>query len=75
MKAYTRHSSEPYKPLYEYSVASVSDLLLCLKPHVLREIRRNLQEREPDFNGENARQVSDLLTHIEEMLADLDGEA
>jgi hypothetical protein len=33
-------------------------LLLCLKPHVLRATRVNLQEREPEFTGPRARAVS-----------------
>lgn len=63
------------RPLYEYSIATVSSLLLCLKPHVLREIRANLQEKEPNFRGNNAKEVSRLLEHIDELLTDLDGDA
>lgn len=71
-----RNSNEPFRPLYEYKVDTVGNLLLCLKPHVLREIRDNLVERELDFNGERAKQeASALIQHIEELLVSLDGEA
>ena len=70
-----RTSDEPYRPLYEYSVATVSDLLLCLRPHVLRAVRGNLQSIEGEFIGERAIEVSRLIEQIDELLVDLDGEA
>lgn len=65
----------PNQFLYDYSVASIGGLLLCLKPHVLRHIRDNLVERQPDFRPHELPGAVRLIQHIEELLESLDGEA
>jgi len=70
-----RTIEDPYQPLYAYSVASIGNLLLCLKPHVLRHIRDNLVERQPDFTPPEMPGAIELVQHIEELLMSLDGEA
>jgi hypothetical protein len=69
-----RRTQDDPRPLYEYSVATVSGLLLCLKPHVLRAIRENLQERESEFTGSRAPELSELLVDLDELLESLDGD-
>jgi len=64
-----------YQPLYNYNVSSIGGLLLCLKPHVLRHIRDNLVERQPDFLPHELPKAVTLIQHIEELLESLDGEA
>lgn len=71
----TRDQNDP-RPIHDYRVDTVDNLLGCLPPHVLRGIRDSLTEREPRFAQErHRRECSQLLSQIEEILIALDGEA
>lgn len=61
-------------PLYEYSVATVGQLMLVLKPHVLRIVHNDLIEHEADFPPKNRRELSALIEFIDELLINLEGE-